>query len=289
MCASGSLPRVTAPGPTTWRVVLGRILRQLREQAGMDRDAVATHLGSNASKVSRIEQGTATLKVTEVDGLLDLYGAGEDAATEAREAAAHARKRGSFGKVPDWSRQYLGLEADAAELRIHHGELVPGLMQTEDYARALVATSVLVATADVDRVVASRLRRQALLTRSEPPRLHLVLGEGVLHRVVGGPEVMRTQLDRLIELAEQPHVTLQVLPFAAGEHAAQGVDFTLLTLDIGNGSTTWAYVEQLTRADLSPDSGHVRPYTLTFESLTVNALGERETLTRLKQARDGVK
>jgi hypothetical protein len=135
----------------------------------------------------------------------------------------------------------------------------------------------------------SRCQRVAHPSRDDPPLLHLVLGEAALHRVVAGQDVQCAQLDWLIELGEWPHVALQVLPYSFGEHAAMGMGFTLLTLQLGEGDTTWVYVEQLTRADLSPDQGHVKPYLLTFESLAINSLGERESLALLRQTRDGLR
>jgi transcriptional regulator with XRE-family HTH domain len=274
-------------GPAAYRVLLGRELKALRDSAGLDREAVAQETGWHVSKVSRMESGQITLKVAEVDQLLALFNADDAAAERAREAGLHARKRGSYGKVPDWSRQFLGLEQDATELSLHQGELIPGLFQTEDYARRLIATSVMVAPADVDKVVEARMRRRALLERADPPRVHLVLGEAALHRQVGGPKVLAEQLDYLATVARLPHVTMQVLPFSSGEHAALGLGFTLLTLDIG-GRTQWVYLEDLTRADCLPDANHVLAYRMTFDSLAINALGERETIATLEQSRDAL-
>jgi hypothetical protein len=148
-------------------------------------------------------------------------------------------------------------------------------------------TAVMVAPADVDKVVEARMRRRALLERADPPRVHLVLGEAALHRQVGGPKVLAEQLDYLATVARLPHVTMQVLPFSSGEHAALGLGFTLLTLDIG-GRTQWVYLEDLTRADCLPDANHVLAYRMTFDSLAINALGERETIATLEQSRDAL-
>jgi transcriptional regulator with XRE-family HTH domain len=275
-------------GPTAYRVLLGRELKALREQAKLDREAVAAHIGWHLSKVSRLETGQITLKATEVDQLLDLFKADESVSAQVRDVGQHARKRGSYGKVPDWSRQFLGLEQDASELSIYQGEVIPGLFQTEAYARALISTSVTVAPADEEKVVAARIRRQTLLAQENAPKVHVVLGEAALLRQVGGQKVIIDQLARLIELAKLPHVTIQILPFSAGEHAALGVGFTLLSLDIGNEPTTWVHVEALTKSDCLPDPGHVRVYRLTFDRLAINALGERESLTRLKRAKDAL-
>lgn len=268
--------------------MLGRELKALRERAGLDREAVAAHTGWDLSKVSRLESGKLTLKVAEVNVLLALYAADGAVAARVSEVAQHARKRGSYGKVADWARQYLGLEQDATALSLHFSELIPGLFQTEDYARALVSTSMAVAPADVERTVEARMRRQTLMRRDDPPRVHMVLGEAALHRRVGGSTVLVSQLERLVEMARLPHITLQVLPFSVGEHAALGANFILLTTAIGGEETRWVYTESLNRAECVPDDGQVNLYRMTFDSLVINALGERETIARLEQARDGL-
>ena len=132
------------------------------------------------------------------------------------------------------------------------------------------------------------MRRQALLNRDNPPTFHLILGETVLHQEVGGKAVLQAQLTRLITLAKQPNITIQVMPFSAGQHPAQGTTFTLLTVGIGAEPTTWACIETLTKLDCQPEPGHVRVYELVFDRVAINALGERESLTRIRQARDAL-
>ncbi|GAA1955439.1 helix-turn-helix transcriptional regulator [Amycolatopsis minnesotensis] len=276
-------------GPVASRVLLGFELRELREAAGKDVEAVVTHTGWYATKIYRSERGEGALAAAEIDKLLAFYGASKATATRIRDIAAQARRRGSYGKVPDWSRQYFGLEQDATELRFHQGELVPGLFQTEAYARALISTSKTVAPADVDDVVQSRIRRRSLLTGKNPPEVHLVLGEAAIHCQVGGPEALVEQINHLIDVAKLPNVTLQLLPFAVGAHAALGDGFSLLTLEIGGGPSKWVYVSDLNRGECRADPAQVRTYQLTFDSLVVNALGEGETLARLRQTRDGLR
>ena len=195
----------------------------------------------------------------------------------------------SYGKVPDWARQYVGLEQDATALAFHQGELVPGLFQTESYARALVATSVVVSKVDVDTIVSGRMRRREILNRPNPARVSLVLGEAALHRQVGGPDALREQLDYLIEVAALPQVTLQVLPFSVGAHAAVGNGFVLLTLDIGASEAQWVYLDDLMRGECRADSAQVRAYQMTYDSLQVNALGEGATITLIKDALKGLR
>jgi transcriptional regulator with XRE-family HTH domain len=282
--AAGNVATMIDPGPAASRVLLGRELKDLREAAGIDQSEVAERVSWHMPKVYRSETGIGSLKASEIDQLLELYGASPDVAERVRVIAAQARRRGSFGKVPDWARQYVGLERDATELAFHQGELVPGLFQTEGYARALVSTSVVVSQADVDQVVESRMRRRELLERDNPPRIHLILGEAALYRPVGGREVLAGQLEYLAAVAELPHVTLQVLPFAVGENASIGTGFVLLTLDIGGSEARWVYLDDLTRGECRSDSAQVRAYQLTYDSLRVNAAGESETLRLIHEA-----
>jgi hypothetical protein len=279
---------MTEKGPASARVLLGRELRELRETAGLDHKAVAGSVGWPVPKIYRSETGIGALRANEIDQLLELYAADGETSERIRAVAGQARMRNSYGKVPDWSRQYFGLEQDATELSFYHGDLVPGLVQTEDYARALISTSKTVAPADVEEVVRARVRR-SLFERDHFPAVHLVLGEAAIRQVVGGSDVQAGQLERLIEAAKLPHVTVQILPFAVGAHAALGSSFILLTLDVGGQSTRWVYIDDLTRGECRVDSTQVRAYQLTFDSLAVNALGESETLRMLKKSRDDLR
>ncbi|GAB3692651.1 helix-turn-helix domain-containing protein [Saccharopolyspora tripterygii] len=271
------------PGPKVLRLQLGRELRRLREQAGVtSRDAVATPLGWDVSKVSRVELGQSTVTLKEIDQLLELYGAPKDDSAHVRSLGEAARKRGSYGKVPDWAKGYIGMEADADILKIYYGELVPGPLQTDDYARAILSTSVTVAAADIDRLVQTRARRREIIAQDDPPEVQIVLGEAALRRQVGGPDVLRAQLDHLREIAKLPHVTLQVLPFSSGEHAALETPFTLLYLT--EVDATYVYLEDLTSADFWDRAPHVPVYEMVFDRLQIAALGKRETLSALDRA-----
>lgn len=278
------LTTMNPPSPAVCRLLLGRELRQLREAAGINRDELTTSTKWQPSKISRIEQGQATLQAAELERLLELFQPPAADAERVRSLAAQARKRGSFGKVPDWSRQYLGLESDADALMTWDSELIPGLVQTEEYARAIVSTSVVVAPADIDQTVQARLRRQSLVTRSDPPQLNIILGEAALRREVGGADVLRRQLEHLRSVATLPHVTLQILPFTSGEHAAMGTSFTLLRLELEDATFTYAYLESLTRADCLDGAQHVEVYQMVIERLRIAAMGQRETLTALDRA-----
>ncbi|NYH79475.1 transcriptional regulator with XRE-family HTH domain [Actinopolyspora biskrensis] len=272
---------MNTPSPAVCRLLLGRELRELREVAGFGREELAKSTKWQPSKISRIEQGQATVQRAELERLLELFRPASEECERVRTLATQARKRGSFGRVPDWSRQYMGLESDAGSLKIWDGELVPGLLQTEEYARAIVSTSVVVPPADVDQAVQARMHRQSLLTRQDPPEVGVVLGEAALHRQVGGTAVLRHQLQYLRELAELPNITLQILPFSSGEHAAMGTSFTVLRLDLEGRAFTYAYLEDLTKADTLDGQHHIEVYQLVIEQLRIAALGPRETVHTL--------
>ncbi|MEC3974721.1 helix-turn-helix domain-containing protein [Amycolatopsis sp. H20-H5] len=266
-------------GSATHRLVLGRDLKELREKAGITREQVAAHLSWYVAKISKIEQGQATLKANDITALLTFYGADPEEVQRIQETGALARKRGSFGKVADWARQYLGLEGDAVALNVYDTELIHGLFQTPEYAQAVVSTSAVVAAVDIPRVVESRMRRQVLLERQSPPEIHLILGEAALRREIGGAAVLAAQIRRLVTVADLAHVTVQILPFAAGQHAALGSGFTLLTVPVGTSNKSWAYLEDLTRADLLDGDSHVNAYGLAFRTLTETALSARESIS----------
>ncbi|RNL86486.1 helix-turn-helix domain-containing protein [Halostreptopolyspora alba] len=271
------------PGPQVLRVQLGRELRRLREAAGItSREEVAKVLGSNANKVSKIEQGQGTLTAAEVTKLLKLFKVTGDEAKRIQDLATAARKRGSYGKVPAFGRGYVGMEADASSLRIFYEELIPGLLQTEAYARALYATSVTVAQADVDRLVQTRLSRRAVLNQDGPPSLNVVLGEAALRRHVGGKEVLLEQLEHLETMSQMSNVTLQVLPFTSGEHAALGTSFILLR--VNEVEAEYVYLEDLTSGDFWDRPQHTNVYQLVFNRLQIAALGERETIALISNA-----
>lgn len=274
-----------SPSPKVLRLQLGRELRQLREAAGLTaRDEVATPLGWDVSKVSRVESGQGTLTPKELDALLTLYKASDEDAERIRKLGEAARKRGTYGKVPDWAKGYIGMESDADALKIYYGELIPGPLQTDAYARAILSTSVTVAPADIDRLVQNRAQRREILTREDPPQVDVVLGEAALRRQVGGRKVLRAQLEHLRTVAALPNVTMQVLPFSSGEHAALDTSFTLLYLKEVNA--TYVYLEDLTSADFWDRAPHVPVYELVFSRLQIAALGKRETLAMLDRAID---
>jgi len=223
-------------GPTALRMILGRQLQALREKAEMSVDEAAEAIYSSPFTIRRMERAEGGFKPLTVKSLLIAYGVTTADQIEAFLALCRdASKPGwwhSFGDVlPDWFRTYVGLEEAAALIRGYEPHWVPGLLQTEDYARASVRTGFPDAPdSEVDRRVTLRLARQQILARPKPPRLWIVMDETALRRPVAttGPAIMRAQIDRLVEAVERPGITVQVLPFSAGLHPAMHGLFYLL-------------------------------------------------------------
>ncbi|PZF96435.1 helix-turn-helix domain-containing protein [Micromonospora deserti] len=265
-----------ATGPTILRMLLGTQLRRLRESSGVTREGAGWEIRASESKISRMELGRVGFKERDVADLLTLYGV---TAAEEREAllklARDANSPGwwhRYGDVlPSWFQSYLGLEAAAALIRTYEVQFVPGLLQTREYARAVVLLGHgRAAPAEIERRVALRLQRQQLLRRENPPQLWAVLDEATLRRPIGGPEVMRGQVTALIEATKSPNIRLQIMPFAAGGHAAAGGAFTILRFS-DEGLPDVVYIEQLTSAlylDKRDDLDH---YAAAMERLCVEA------------------
>jgi hypothetical protein len=272
------VPREDGPatGPTVLRMLLGAQLRRLREGAGVTREAAGWEIRSSESKISRMELGRVGFKERDVADLLTLYGV---SATDERatllKLARDANSPGwwhRYGDVlPTWFQSYLGLEAAAALIRTYEVQFVPGLLQTPEYARAVILLGHRgAAPEEVERRVGLRMARQELLRRTHPPQLWAVVDEAVLRRPIGGPEVMRGQLDALVEATASPHVRLQIVPFAAGGHAAAGGAFTILRFG-DQDLPDIVYIEQLTSAIYLDKREDLDYYALAMERLCVEA------------------
>ncbi len=239
-----------------------------------------------------MELGRVGFKERDVVDLLSLYGEDDEqerAALLARvqEANAPSWWRSYSDIMPNWFPRYLGLEATASLIRTYEVQFVPGLLQTEDYARAVVPLAPAVTHEDeIARRVRLRLERQQLLTRPDPPKLWAVVDEAALRRPVGGPRVMRDQLEALIGIVtKMPHVRLQVLPLVAGAHVAAGGSFTILRfphLDLPDV----VYLEQLTSAMYLDTREDVDFYFETVNRLFLEALPLSETVHFLNQLID---
>ena len=261
------------PGPVVQRIMLGGELRALREAAKISTEDAATALGWYRAKVSKVETGTVRLTANELSSLLRLYRVDEATSERVQRLGEEARRKTTPARVPDWASKYVSLEASATEIKIFFGDSIPGLLQTRDYARAVLSTSVVVPPADVEQMATSREHRAERL-RSGVPLLWVVLGEEALRRTVGSPQIQRGQLLRLRELAELPNVTVQIMPLSGGAHTALGMTFILL--DLGRSRTV--YIEGLTSADYLVRPQHIQTYNLAFDRLRVASLGDRESL-----------
>jgi hypothetical protein len=258
-------------------MLLGAHLRRLREAQGVSREDAGWEIRSSESKISRMELGRVSFKERDVADLLTLYGVDEEDPERARliSLAKEANTPGwwhRFGDVlPGWFQSYLGLEAAATLIRTYEVQFVPGLLQTRDYARAVVLLGHQRArTSEIDRRVELRMARQKILDKQGAPQLWAVLDEAALRRPIGGPEVLRGQIEALIEATKRPNVRLQIMPFAAGGHAAAGGAFTLLRFP-EDDMPDIVYVEQLTSAlylDKREDSDH---YAEAMERICVDA------------------
>lgn len=219
--------------PTLRRRQLGQELRRLREAAGSTIDQVAERLNCSASKISRIETGQSGVSSREVRDILAAYQVEGQQAETLVEMAREAKQRGwwqLYGQV--LTSAYVGLEAAATELRSFEPLVVPGLLQTEEYARAMVLAGWPDMSAEeVEQRIRVRMKRQSLLLQDDPLQLSIILDEAALRRPVGGIGAMRRQLDKLVNAAEQPHVTLQVLPLSRGAHGGMDGAFTILLFE----------------------------------------------------------
>lgn len=220
-------------GPTARRMILGAQLRRLRERKAITRADAGYHIRASESKISRLELGRVGFKERDVEDLLTLYGV-----TDPEERAGYLDMAAQSNK-PGWWHQYhdhmykpfddfVGLEEAASRIQTYELQFVPGLLQTEDYARAIITHGLPEEASEAAQArVALRLRRQRLLFRPNAPRLWTVIDESVLHRPIGGRKVFRAQLDHLVDMTTLPHISVQVVPFARSGYAAEGA-FTLL-------------------------------------------------------------
>jgi hypothetical protein len=275
--------RVVAPqlddgsaGPTALRMLLGAHLRSLREAKGITREAAGYEIRGSESKISRMELGRVRFKERDVADLLTLYGITDEHERavllgRSREANNQGWWHGYSDVTPNWFQSYLGLEAAATLIRTYEVQFVPGLLQTEAYARAVVTIGHRQAgNEEIERRVRLRLDRQQLLVRPDAPRLWAVVDEAALRRPVGGPAVMREQLEALIEVTRRPNVQLQVIPLDAGGHAASGGSFSILRFP-HQELPDIVYIEHLTSALYVDKQEDVEQYVHAVNRLSIEA------------------
>ncbi|WP_433341647.1 helix-turn-helix domain-containing protein [Micromonospora sp. CA-111912] len=283
-------------GSTVPRRQLGRALRDLRTEARMTLDGAAEALHCSRQKMWRIESGLGAVRPLDVQGMCELYGATRELTTALTALATETKAKGwwhSYGDaVPDWFEMYVGLESAASRLREHDDTLVPGLLQTPGYTRGVYQNRPNMPPDELEEVLEVRRRRQEILVRRLPkaPKLEWVLSEAVLLRCVGGSAVMAEQLDRLLERATLPNVSIRVLPLSAGAHyGALAGAFVMLDFPLRNRVTpdpSVVYSESVTGALYLDRPEEFAVYEKVWASLLSLALDEeqsRRTIAKIKE------
>ncbi|MGH3833724.1 MAG: helix-turn-helix domain-containing protein [Pseudonocardiaceae bacterium] len=275
-------------GPTVLRIVLGARLRRLREARGITREAAGEAIRASHAKISRLELGRVGFKTRDMTDLLTLYDVTDQHERETfLRLAQHANEpswwRDYGDALSSWFETYLGLEQASSVIRTYEVQFVPGLLQTEDNARAIIELCQVHASArEIDRRVALRMARQDFLAQPEAPDYWAVVDEAALRRPWGTPQARRAQLHHLIEIAELPNITLQVVPFSAGTHLAAGGPFTILHFNEPD-ITDIVYLEQLTSAVYLDKKRDTDNYLTIMNQLRVKAYSTTDTITFLSQ------
>ncbi|MFC5753196.1 helix-turn-helix domain-containing protein [Actinomadura rugatobispora] len=273
-------------GPSIWRMLLGARLRRLREAAGVTREDAAYSIRASASKMSRLELGRVGFKDRDVADLLTLYGVHDErermrllAVVQRANAPQWWHRYGDI--VPTWLETYIALEEAAHRVRVYATQLVPALLQTEDYARAAMDLCPPHRHPDdLDRRVELEMERQRILAQPDPPRLWALIDEGALRRPVGGRQVMRRQLRHLVEMTAVPNVTLQILPARLGL-GLPGGPFTLLRFQEPDLPDV-VYLEQLGGAQFLEKRQELDLYGSTLDALCARAAQPDQTAELVK-------
>jgi transcriptional regulator with XRE-family HTH domain len=276
---------IGAGNPAVLRILLGAQLRRLRESKRITLEEAGNVIRASHSKLSRLESGRVAFKDRDIVDLFIHYGVTDAAQIETlRGIAVRANSRGWWHDysdiLPPWFEEYISLEEAAVQIRGYEVQFVPGLLQTEEYARAvtLLAYSN---PKEISRRVSLRMARQARLSGAEPVALGMVLDEAALMRPIGGPSVMRAQLKHLIEMSQRPNVTLQILPFKVGGHAAAGGPFSVLHFAESDLSDI-VYLEQLATAQYHEKPDMVGKYQAVMERLRIEAANPADSVKRLR-------
>ncbi|MFD8913668.1 helix-turn-helix domain-containing protein [Streptomyces sp. NPDC059575] len=280
--------------PTVGQVVLGKRLQELREAAGLGRDAAAQVLHVNAATVRRMEMAEVALKIPYVQALLAAYGVTGDEAAAFTQLAEDANRPDWWQRfhdvLPEWFSLYVSLEGAARLIRSYEPHFVPGLLQTEAYARAVLEAGTIGQhdPDSVERHVALRMERQHLLERDDPPHLWIVMDETVLRRPVSTrSEVMRDQLDKLLEYAERDRITLQLAEFAAGPHPGTYAPFTLFRFP-QRELPDMVFTEYLTGALYLDSREEVATHLEVLDHMTARAASAQRTQKLLREFRESL-
>jgi len=270
------LPEVRSP--TVRRRELGARLRALRTEKNLTVEQVAATVLCSASKVSRMETGHGVATPRDIRDLCDLYGVTDQAERERMlQLAREGRQQGWWQPYDLDFDTYVGLEAAAIGLKYYQSTIVPGLLQTADYARAMLEVSIpKLAPERMNELLEVKMTRQRILSREQPLRLWAVIDEAALHRVVGGPAVMAEQLQRIAEVTSNPNVTMQVIPYEAGAHPA--MDSTFNILEFADSVPDVVYVEGLVGWIYLDRPAEIDKYQQVFDNLCHLALSSKESI-----------
>ncbi|MER5973523.1 helix-turn-helix transcriptional regulator [Streptomyces sp. NPDC002055] len=276
--------------PTVRRRRLGQELRRLRELKGMTAEEVADRLLVSQSKISRLENGRRSISQRDVRDLCGVYEVEDHRIVDSlMQMAKDSRQQGwwhAFGDIP--YSVYIGLETDAASLRVYEPQVMPGLLQTRAYAEAVITGALPEASqTDIEKRVQVRVRRQERITSEENPlRLWAVLDESTVRRMVGGRQIMRDQLDHLIELSQLPHVTVQIMPYTMGAHPGVTGQYTILEFPDAADSSV-VYLEGVTSDLYLEKANDVQSYSVMYEHLRAQALNVEQTRQFITDAAKG--
>ncbi|GAA3093719.1 helix-turn-helix domain-containing protein [Streptosporangium carneum] len=274
--AVGGVLAHSGGGPTILRILLGAQLRRLRNAKGVSREDAGYAIRASHAKISRLELGRVGFKERDVADLLTLYGVTDpDDRAPLLALVRQANAPGWWHKygdiLPSWFQVYVGLEEAASVVRTYEVQFVPGLLQSADYARAVIMlVHGTASAAEIDRRVALRMARQERLNGPNAPTVWAVVDEAVLRRPIGGPEVLAAQIDHLLRITELPNVRLQIMPFHRGGHAAAGGPFSILRFP-DRDLPDVVYMEQLTSALYVEKRDETDHYTQVMDSLCVQA------------------
>jgi transcriptional regulator with XRE-family HTH domain len=276
--------------PTVRRRRLAAELRKLRKDSGKTREQVAEFVGCSPVTVTRIESGQSAPRVADAARMLELYGVTGDRREVLITLAREARRRGWWqqhsGGIPAWFEVYVGLEEEASEIRSYEPELIPGLLQTERYTRAVMLADVVVPPdEEIERRIAVRMKRQERLDGEDAPKMWVVLNEAALRREVGGRETMREQLRHLTDVSRPSKVVIQVLTYGAGAHPALDGAFVILRFP-EPADPDVAYIQYRRGSLYLEEPSDVGYYAEVFDHLRARALGPDESRAFIARVAD---
>ncbi|MEU6717500.1 helix-turn-helix transcriptional regulator [Nonomuraea sp. NPDC046802] len=275
-------------GPSLRRRRLAAELRVLRERAEFTGEQAAKRLNWSVSKISRIETCQVGVRARDLAALLDVYGVPAAKQEELFQLARTTARRGwwdTYESIPTEYANYISLESEASSIRCFSQGLIHGLLQTDDYAHAVIKAALMpfAPATEIDRRVEIRMTRQKILDRADAFNIWMVLDEAALRRVVGSPEIMKRQCEFLIQRSELPNVTIQVLTSAAGAHPGATTPFSILAFSEVYDPDV-VYIETLTSSLWIEDDSEVHRYSLAFDQLRAIAVSPDESAELISQA-----